>query len=188
MKNIDKTKTGLDTTMSKPVAISLLKMCWCVYTRYCELIDLLSCTRLIVSANKEAMLTIVAFSHFDLSKGIELEKITSVSELSLMRCEAGSLIIACDARALTLFAPCSIIRLAALQMVPAVSIMSSMSTTFLSFTSPMMVMLATTLALARCLWHNTSGASKYFAYELARFAPPTSGEAITISFNLSDWM
>ena len=83
-------------------------------------------------------------------------------------------------------APASSMMLAALVMVPAVSTISSTNTTFLSFTSPMICMVATTFAFSRVLLHNTRGTPRYLENVLARFEPPTSGVAITKSSSFKD--
>ena len=79
------------------------------------------------------------------------------------RSDAGPLITQCEAQARTDSAPASFMMSAAMVMVPAVSTISSIITTFLSFTSPMICILETTLARARVLLHNTSGQPKYLA-------------------------
>ena len=45
---------------------------------------------------------------------------------------------------------------------------------------------ATSFAFSRDLLHNTKGTPKYFENVLARLEPPTSGVAITRSFNFKD--
>ena len=103
---------------------------------YCELIDSLFITRLIVSANISAMLSCFTFAHF-LAYGMLSVNTISVSPDSCTRKEAGSDITQWLAIARTDLAPASIMILAALVIVPAVSTISSINTTFLSFTSPM---------------------------------------------------
>lgn len=63
------------------------------FIKYCELIDWFTCTRLMVSANKVAMLKIVAFLH-SFENGMLSVKIISDNADSSTLLDAGSLIIA----------------------------------------------------------------------------------------------
>ena len=87
----------------------------------------------------------------------------SSNELCCTRSLAGSLMMQWLAMARTEVAPAFFIASAAVVMVPAVSTMSSTSTTFLSFTSPMIVMLLTTLARALTLLQSTRSQLNFFA-------------------------
>src|SRR5699024_8708780 len=122
--------------------------------------DSLFTTRLIVSANISAMLSCFTLEHF-LQNGILLVNIISVSADDVTRSLAGSDITQWLAIALTDFAPASIITLAAFVIVPAVSTISSTRITFLPFTSPIICIEATSLALSLVLLHNTKGTPRY---------------------------
>src|SRR5574344_1979241 len=145
---------------------------------YCELIDSLLSTRRMVSANISAMLNCFTFVLF-LQYGILSVKTISVSAESCTRVEAGSDITQWLAMALTDWAPASSMMLAALVMVPALLTISSIKTTFLPSTSPIICIVATSLAFTRDLLQRTSGTPKYLENVLALFEPPTSGVAIT---------
>src|SRR5690606_11022942 len=84
---------------------------------------------------------------------------------------------ACVQNALTLLAPLSKSRLAALHRVPPVSIISSTSITFFPSTFPIRVISATSLARLRYLSQITMSALNCCAYILALLTLPTSGDA-----------
>ncbi len=88
---------------------------------------------------------------------------------SCTRKEAGSDITQWLAIARMDLAPASIMILAALVMVPAVSTISSINTTFLSFTSPMICIEATSLAFSRDLLQSTNGTPKVFGESAGAF-------------------
>ena len=89
--------------------------------------------------------------------------ITSSSALSLMRSYAGPESTGWVMAARTLFAPRDMSMSAAMQIVPAVSIMSSTIRMLRPSTSPMAVILPTTLALARSLCEMMIGVPSSFA-------------------------
>ena len=154
---------------------------------YCELIDSLFITRLIVSANISAILNCFTFGHF-FAYGMLSVNTISVRADSCTRKEAGSDITQWLAMARTDLAPASSMMLAALVIVPAVSTISSINTTFLPSTSPMICIDATSLAFSRDLLQSTNGTPRYLEKVLARFEPPTSGVAITRFSSCNDWM
>ena len=120
--------------------------------------------------------------------GMESVKITSVSFDFSIFSYALPERTAWVATARTLAAPLSISISAALQIVPAVSIMSSTTMIFLPSTSPITFMSATSFARIRVLWQMNNPYSKYFAQEFALLAPPMSGEAMAKSRNPKDLM
>ena len=85
-----------------------------------------------------------------------------------------------DAHADTDWAPASMIALAALVSVPAVSMMSSTMTVRLPFTSPTMFITSLTFAFARRLSMIARSPLRRFAYARARSTPPASGETNTV--------
>src|SRR5574344_143462 len=84
------------------------------------------------------------------------------------------------AQARTEQAPRLISTSAALQRVPAVSIISSTMMMFFPSISPMAVIEPTSLARSRVLWQIMTEASSSLAYALALLAPPMSGAAIAM--------
>ena len=117
-------------------------------------------TRLIVSANMSATDSCLTFAQRS-EYGIEsVNTISSRAEFWTLSL-AGPLITQCDAQARTLFAPAFFMMSAAFVIVPAVSTISSIMTTFLSLTSPIICMLSTTFARALVLLHNTNGQPRY---------------------------
>ena len=127
---------------------------------YCELIDSFDITRRIVSANTGAIESCLSLSQ-SLLKGMLLVNTISSNFDALTRSGAGPDITQCEAIARTDFAPASNITSAALQIVPAVSTISSTRITFLPSTSPIIWIDYTWLALARVLWQSTRGTCKY---------------------------
>lgn len=139
-----------------------------------------------VSPNNSATESTRALGHLLLSKGIESVKMISSILDFMMSSEALPDMIGCVTIARTLSAPSAIMRSAALQRVFAVSTMSSIRITFFPLTSPMICILATSLAFSLVLWHKTREAWRCLANALARLDPPTSGDAMTrsLSFRL----
>lgn len=79
----------------------------------------------------------------------------------------------------TSFAPCSFSVDAALSSVPHVSAMSSTRIAILSLTSPTRTIRPTTLGRGLSLWMSAKGTSRRSAMDVARLAPPASGETMT---------
>ena len=101
------------------------------------------------SARRGAMVRVVTFS--PLAIGVLFVQISSSIGDSWRRLRASSLRTAWETPALTDLAPRSIRSRAAAARVPAVSVMSSISTTLLSLTLPMMLWASTSVALRRSL-------------------------------------
>mmetsp|Transcript_32914 Transcript_32914/g.78104 ORF Transcript_32914/g.78104 Transcript_32914/m.78104 type:complete len:208 (+) Transcript_32914:84-707(+) len=114
--------------------------------------------------------------------GMELVTMTSWKTPLERRSTAGGLNTAWVLHAYTSRAPSWWRTLAALVIVPAVSIMSSTSTATFPRTSPMRFITSLTLCADRRLSTIASGASlSFLANALARATPPTSGETTTRS-------
>ena len=96
-----------------------------------------------------------------------------------MRSSAGFDKIPCVTSANTRSAPLSFRRSAAKSSVPHVSAMSSIKTAILSFASPTRTMRDTSLAFLRSLWKRAKSTPSWSAIDVARFAPPASGDTIT---------
>ena len=117
------------------------------------------------------------------ARGIELVTTTSSNNPgSESRSRAGGENTAWVAQQSTRAAPLRRSSLAPWQIVPPVSIMSSISTAVLPATSPITVRLSATLWAARRLSMIARGASCIFlAKARARATPPTSGDTTTTS-------
>ena len=154
---------------------------------YCELIDSLFITRLIVSANISAMLNCFTFGHFFAYGMLSVNTISVRGRLlHAERSRIRHYAVAGDGA--YRFGTGIQHDVGCLVIVPAVSTISSINTTFLPSTSPMICIDATSLAFSRDLLQSTNGTPRYLEKVLARFEPPTSGVAITRFSSCNDWM